>query len=91
MNLDAKVTVDGGASTNAKVTEISCSHMTVDCPLNQPAGTHASLAIDGIPRELDARIALVEDGKTRLQLPLNHEHIAYMREQLAGMQRSTAA
>ncbi|MDD9916937.1 MAG: hypothetical protein OXT01_20005, partial [Rhodospirillaceae bacterium] len=91
VNVDAKVTFDGGASKNVRVTEISCSHMTIDCPLNQPAGTHTSLAIDGITRALDARIALVEDGKTRLQLPLNHEHIAYMREQLAGMRHSTAA
>lgn len=91
VNVDANVTVDGGASKSVRVTKISYSHMTVDCLLKQPAGTHTSLTIDGITRALDVRIALVEDGKTRLQLPLNHEHIAYMREQLAGMRHLTAA
>ena len=90
-NVDANVTVDDGASKSMRVTKISCSHMTVDCPLNQPAGIHTSLTIDGITLALDARIVLVEDGKTRLQQPLNHAHIAYMREQLAGMRHSTAA
>ena len=54
-------------------------------------GSHVTLDIEGISRSVDARVAVIEEQSTRLQLPLNHEHIAFMREELAGRSIAEAA
>lgn len=91
VSMSAKLTLENSPAVTCTVIEISCSHMLVDALLDGAPGSHVTMEIDGISKQIDARVAVVEGGKTRLQLPLNHEHISFMREELAGKGQSEAA
>ena len=91
VSMSAWVSYDGGGEAVCTVVEITCSHMLIDSAINGALGSHASLNVDGMSKPIEGRIAVIEDGRSRIQLPLNHEHIAFMREELAGKRMMEAA
>lgn len=91
VSMSARVSSDGGGESVCNVVEITCSHLLIDSVIDGAPGSHASLNIDGMSKPIEGRIAVIEDGRTRIQLPLNHEHIAFMREELAGKGMMEAA
>ena len=78
------------SAENCVVTELSSSHATISISVNEAPGTHVTLRIEGFEELLDARIAEIKEAETTLQLPLNHEHIAFMRQRLASLTTEAA-
>ena len=92
--MSAGVISYGGCEVVCNVVEITCSHLLIDSGINGAPGSHASLNIDGISKPMKGRIAVIEDSRTRVQLPPlspNHKHIAFMREELGCKRMMEAA
>lgn len=79
VNIPAVVTI-GGNTLQGSVTEVSASHLLFSETINGSPGTRTSVAMDGWPEALNARVASNEGGGTYLQLPLNDDHINTMRD-----------
>ncbi|MEI6558756.1 MAG: hypothetical protein WCO00_10140 [Rhodospirillaceae bacterium] len=83
-NLKARVTV-AGRTVDSLVKQLSIGGAWLDSRIDQPAGTLIDLAIDGIPRTIRARAAGRSDKGTRLQFPMDAQHLSLMAEALSRM------
>ncbi|CAK0751692.1 methyl-accepting chemotaxis protein [uncultured Gammaproteobacteria bacterium] len=73
----ARITV-AGKTMESHARQLSISGAWLDIRIDQPAGTLVEVAIDGIPRTIRARIAGATDKGTRLQFPMDNDHLAFM-------------
>ncbi len=90
VDVPATATV-AGQEVRARVTKLSPGFALFARAISVPQGAHVELKIDGIGRTLKARfIETVEKG-SYLQLPLTHEHMAFMVQQLVRFARAKAA
>lgn len=81
VNLPAVVTV-GRDQIRVTVTEMSPSHATVGSVLDIDPGHQVRLAIHNFREEIKTRVAKVEEGDTVLQLPLSHEAMQFVQDEL---------
>jgi methyl-accepting chemotaxis protein len=89
-NLSASVVI-GGKSVAGRVTKLSSGMALFSTALTAVAGASIELTVDGIGETLRARFVETTGGGSYLQLPLNHEHLARMKEILTRMTLSKAA
>jgi methyl-accepting chemotaxis protein len=79
-----------------RVREISIAFVLFSGPLTGDPGMPVDLRVDGFERPLQGRLVGPTQGGVHVQLPLTHEHIAFMRKSLASLDatsgvQSTAA
>ena len=90
VDLPATVTVSGQA-LSARVIKLSPGFALFARAIPAPQGTHVDLQIDGINRTLKARFVETTDQGSYLQLPLTHEHMTFIAQELARFARAEAA
>jgi uncharacterized protein YoxC len=74
-----------------RVKQISIGFALFSGPLSAEPGTHVELRVDGLDRTLQTRmIGPAETGGVHVQLPLSHEHMAYMRKSLNALVATNA-
>ena len=82
VNFSAGIDV-GGKSYNGTVTRISSAAATVSVPVDAAPGTQLTVAMDGFPEPISGRLAACDGSESQIQFPLNLEHVAVMRDQIA--------
>jgi methyl-accepting chemotaxis protein len=90
LNAPATATI-AGRDVQGRVLKLSPGFALFAGPLTAAPGTLLDLRIDGIDRHLPARFVEAGDGGVYLQLPLSHEHLAYMGQALTRLGLSAAA
>jgi hypothetical protein len=84
------VTVSG-QEVRARVTKLSPGFALFAHAIPAAQGAHLELKIDGIGRTLGARFIETTDKGSYLQLPLTHEHMTFMAQELARIAPAKAA
>jgi len=90
VDLPASVTV-AGQTIAARVTKVSPGFALFVRTIPVAQGATVELKIDGIPRALRARFIETTDQGSYLQLPLTHEHMTFMVQELARFAPAKAA
>ncbi|EWY42836.1 hypothetical protein N825_01270 [Skermanella stibiiresistens SB22] len=75
----------GAVAWRGRVSEISSAHALLSPALRGTPGELIRISIDGLPRDLLARVALSKDGGTVIQFPLDLDHLQRMRSHIAGI------
>ncbi|MEI7609959.1 MAG: cache domain-containing protein [Rhodospirillaceae bacterium] len=88
-NLEARITC-AGKTQDSQVKQLSISGAWLDSRIDQPAGTQIDLAIEGIPHTIRARTAGTSDKGTRLQFPMDGQHLSEMAEVLCRLAHKAA-
>ena len=82
--------VTAAGPVRGHVRQISVGFALFSDQLPAASGSHVDLRIEGFDRPLQTRlVGPAEDGGVHVQLPLTHEHIAYMRKTLAALGKQT--
>ncbi|WP_282607727.1 methyl-accepting chemotaxis protein [Pelagibius sp. Alg239-R121] len=81
VNLPASLTIDG-AEHNGTVVELSSTHLRVTPGVAKPAGTAVEVRCEALSKSVTARVATAESGEIVLQLPLTHESMSWMQEEI---------
>ena len=74
-----------GKSQNVHIKELSIAGAWLDMHLDQPLGTLVELSVSGVQKLIRARIAGHSDKGTRLQFPMDGQHLAGMTEALSKL------
>jgi methyl-accepting chemotaxis protein len=91
LEINAPARIDaGGQVLQTRARQISLGGAWVDVRVDQSPGSPVELAIDGIARPVQARVAGFTDKGTRLQFPMDASHLAFMSETLARLGRAAA-
>jgi methyl-accepting chemotaxis protein len=90
VDLPATVTVSG-QEVRARVIKLSPGFALFVHAIPAPQGAHLELKIDGISRTLRARFIEATDKGSYLQLPLTHEHMTLMAQELVRFAPTKAA
>ncbi len=75
----------GGQSLTTRAKQISIGGAWLDVRIDQPPGSSLEVTIEGIPRAIRARVAVITDKGTRLQFPMDSAHLAFMSEVIARL------
>jgi hypothetical protein len=85
VDLAAEAVMPSGP-VRGRVKQISIGFALFSGPLSAEPGTHVELRVDGIERALQTRLVGPADGGgVHVQLPLSHEHMAYMKKSLNAL------
>ncbi|MEP3114358.1 methyl-accepting chemotaxis protein [Nisaea sp.] len=84
VDLEASLQLQDG-TRSGRLTEISPSHVLFSPAIDAAPGTPTTVVIGDWGQTISARVSEKNSHGTYLQLPLNHEHIAKMREKLAAV------
>lgn len=85
VDLAAEVRTAAGPALG-RVTRISIGFILFSGPLSGEPGTHVTLQVNGFHEPLQGRlVGPAEAGSVHVQLPLTHEHMAFMRRSLAAI------
>lgn len=79
VNLKSRVTI-AGTSLGGQVRQLSIGGARINISIDKPPGTMVDLVIEGVSRLIPARIAGTFDGGTRLQFPMDDDHLTFMTE-----------
>jgi|GEM_PF-449091 len=79
-----------GQPAAGRVIKLSAGYALFSGALDAAAGSLVELQIDGIERSLSTRFVEASADGIYLQLPLNHEHLTYMNQVLARLERVAA-
>ncbi|HLJ19329.1 MAG TPA: hypothetical protein VKU84_03990 [Stellaceae bacterium] len=90
VDLPATVTVSD-QTVSARVTKLSPGFALFARAIPAAQGTHLELKIDGFDRPLKARFVETTDQGSYLQLPLTHDHMTFMAQELARLAPAKAA
>jgi methyl-accepting chemotaxis protein len=89
VDLPAVVTA-GGRAIPGRVITISAGVVTFTGAIDIAPGTRLSLDIAALGRQVEARFAGPQNGGMALQLPLNHAHLIFMEQAIAGIVKRAA-
>jgi hypothetical protein len=89
VDLPATVTV-GDRTVDGRIVTISAGVLTFSGMIDVPPGTRLTLDADAFGRRVEARFAGLQNGRTALQLPLNHGHLTFMEEAIESIVRRAA-
>ena len=88
-DVGATVTVAGRTQT-ARARQLSIAGVWLDIRIDQPLGDAVEIALEGIGRPIKARIAGHSDRGTRLQFPMDGQHLSFMAGALSSLPAKTA-
>ena len=77
INIGATVTVDGRAQ-QTRARQISVGGAWLEAIIDRPLGSQVAVTLEGFAQPIRARIAGIADKGTRLQFPMDSEHLALM-------------
>ncbi len=91
-DVDVAATVNvSGQEVRARVVKLSPGFALFARAVPAPQGAHVELKLEGIGRTLKARFIETTDKGSYLQLPLTHEHMTFMAQELARFRPAEAA
>ncbi|MEI8394013.1 MAG: methyl-accepting chemotaxis protein [Rhodospirillaceae bacterium] len=83
--------VTGNNTITAKVRQLSIGGAWLDTRLDQSLGAKVDIMLDGVSRTISARVAGVSERSTRLQFPMDNNHLTFMTELMERFSRKRAA
>ena len=81
VNLPATLSIDG-TDHKGTIVEVSSAHLRVTPGIAKPAGTAVEVQCDALNRSVTARVAQADSGEILVQLPLTHESMSWMQEEI---------
>ncbi len=84
VNLPATITIEG-TDRSVSLNEVSSAHMRMSPGLERPAGTTVEIQSEALSKPVTARIAKADANEITVQLPLTHEQMTWMREEIQRM------
>jgi len=90
IGVPARITV-GGCTETTQAQQLSIGGAWLSTRIDQALGTQVELVLDGVSRTIRARVAGITDTGTRLQFPMDTDHLAFMSEILETLGRRRAA
>ena len=84
-DVQATIVVAGGSSKAVRARQLSIAGAWLDIRIDQPLGSSVEVTLGGVSRPIKARIAGQTDSGTRLQFPMDDQHLAFMTETLSAL------
>ena len=91
LDIDVQASVSiAGRSQNAHARQVSIAGAWLDVRIDQPLGSSVDVTLQGVSRPIKARIAGHSDKGTRLQFPMDAEHLSFMTDSISRLGRKAA-
>ncbi len=90
VNLPATVTIEG-TDRPASIVEVSSAHLRVTPGLERPAGTAVEIRCEALSGPITARIARADANEIVVQLPLTHEKMTWMQDEIQRLSLKQAS
>ena len=84
-DVQATIVVAGGSGKAVRARQLSIAGAWLDIRIDQPLGSSVEVTLGGVSRPIKARIAGQTDSGTRLQFPMDDQHLAFMTETLSAL------
>ena len=88
-DVQASVSVAGRSQT-VHARQVSIAGAWLDVRIDQPLGSSVDVTLQGVSRPIKARIAGHSDKGTRLQFPMDAEHLSFLTDSISRLGRKTA-
>ena len=88
-DVQASVSIEGRSQT-AHARQVSIAGAWLDVRIDQPLGSSVDVTLQGVSRPIKARIAGHSDKGTRLQFPMDAEHLSFMTDSISRLGRKAA-
>ena len=88
-DIQASVSI-AGRPQNVRARQLSIAGAWLDVRIDQPLGSSVDVTFQGVSRPIKARIAGHSDKGTRLQFPMDAEHLSFMTDSMSRLGRKAA-